>query len=430
MGRVTVTRRPGRSHYYTRIDGKYVSTGQVDQRAAIDAATRMRVVGIEAYRNGKRTLSTELPELIEEHLKFLAERDGRDREHIRKKQTQLTKPIQDGVFRKLRDVGKRSFEPWLNRLPCGPKTRNEYLTAWNVFLDWLVYEDRLDQNPLKGRIRRAKAPRHARRSRRALTLDETRRLSSVAGRHELLYLTAIGTGARRNELRQLLWSDVHETRPGAHIALRPETTKNGKGRILHLSPELAAEFKAARDLTKSERVFPQMPSHHTVDKHLALAGIAKHTEDGIACFHSLRHTFTTMIAKLTQDVRVASRMADHADITTTQLYLHTERGELAAVMAEFPELRATRRATVVVQAGHSPSIEERSSPSLTEAQMASVEALGPVVSEQVVRGLSMEPGGIEPPCRDSQRGASTRVVVGLISASRPATTPCASAQPD
>ncbi|GEM_PF-5565361 len=41
----------------------------------------------------------------------------------------------------------------------------------------------------------------------------------------------------------------------------------------------------------------------------------------------------------------------------------------------------------------------------------------------------MEPGGIEPPSRDSQQDASTRVVDRLISASHRGSTPCASAQP-
>ncbi len=43
--------------------------------------------------------------------------------------------------------------------------------------------------------------------------------------------------------------------------------------------------------------------------------------------------------------------------------------------------------------------------------------------------VGMEPGGIEPPSRDSQQDASTRVVDRLISASHRGSTPCALAQP-
>ncbi len=45
------------------------------------------------------------------------------------------------------------------------------------------------------------------------------------------------------------------------------------------------------------------------------------------------------------------------------------------------------------------------------------------------RNQIMEPGGIEPPCRDCQQDTSTSVVVGLISILHRATTPCPSIQP-
>lgn len=408
---VTVTKRPGRKHYYAWIEGRYVSTGQTDQRVAMQVAARMEAVGVQAYRQGKRTLRNKLPELIEDHLTDLRERDGRDDDHIRKKRMQLMRPVTDGVFRSLKDVKKRPFEQWLNTLECGPKTRSEYLTAWNVFLDWLVYEDRLDENSIKGRIRRPRITREARHTRRALTLDELGRLLEVSAPHDVLYLTAATTGARFKELKLLQWADVHEDDATPHIVLRPETTKNRKGRKPCISAELADALREARTRAKSPLVFRRMPSHHTVDKHIEAAGIAKRTEEGVACFHSLRHTFTTIIARQTGDARLAQRMADHADITTTQRYLHTEREEHAAVMRHFPTLRATGRATPVVQTGDIRSLEVPPCPDSESAVSPSVEGIWPDESEQVVRCLEVEPGGIEPPSRYSQRIASTRVVV-------------------
>ncbi len=357
-----ITKRPGRKHYYTWIDGRYVSTGQTDQRLALQAASRMAVVGVEAFRRGKQTLRESLPDLIESHLEHLAKHDGRGVEHIRKKRIHLMRPIEDGAVRTLKDVKKPIFEPWLNDLGCGPKTRNEYLTAWYVFLDWLVYEGRLNENPIRGRIRRARVVPQDTRRRRAFTLDEIGRLLSAAGPRELLYMTAATTGARFNELKQLLWADVHEADAEPHIVLRAATTKNRKGRTQHITAELASALARARPRAMTPRVFRRMPSHHTIDKDIRSAGIAKRTDDGIACFHSLRHTFTTMIARQTGDARLAQRMADHADITTTQRYMHTERQEHAAVMQSFPPLRATRRASGVVQNGPNVPVTVSTSP--------------------------------------------------------------------
>ena len=423
MAGVTVTKRPGRKHYYARIDGRYVSTGHTDQRVAMQTAVRMQTVGVDAYRRGKRTLNESLGDLIESHLEYLTKRDGRGPEHIRKKRYQLTHPIEGRAFRTLKDIKKQTFERWLDSLPCGPKTRNEYLTAWNVFLDWLVFEGRLDENPIRGRIRRSRVLPDDREVRRALTLDELSRLLISAGRRELVYLAAMATGARFNELKQLLWSDVHEAVDEPYIVLRPTTTKNRKGRVQCITDELAEALADDRVEAKTDRVFRGMPSHYTVDKDLATAGIAKHTDEGVACFHSLRHTFTTIIAKQTKDVRLAQRMADHADITTTQGYLHTEQIEHAAVMREFPQLRATGRATGMVQTGLSVSNGDQSGRGESDTQVSATEALRPDVSEPVVRSLVMEPGGIEPPSRDSQQDASTSVVTGLISTAGRAATP-------
>lgn len=241
-------------------------------------------------------------------------------------------------------------------------------------------------------------------------------------------MTAATTGARFNKLKQLLWADVHEADAEPHIVLRAATTKNRKGRTQHITAELASALARARPRAMTPRVFRRMPSHHTIDKDIRSAGIAKRTDDGIAYFHSLRHTFTTMIARQTGDARLAQRMANHADITTTQRYMHTERQEHAAVMQAFPPLRATRRASGVVQNGPNVPVTVSTSPLENIVQVSGSEGFGLFVSNHDVRCLEMEPGGIEPPCRDSPLGASTRVVGVLISASGRAPTPSHSAQ--
>lgn len=373
MARVKVTKRPGRKRYYAFLEGRYVSTGHTDQRLASDAAQRMAAVGVQAFREGKRTLSNRLPALIEDHLKHLAECDGRDAEHIRKKRTHLMSPVDAGVFRVVRDVNKRAMAQWLESLTCGPKTRNEYLTSWNVFLDWLVFEDRLDENPIRGRIRRARVRSEDQRERRAFTLEELRRLLGVAGPRWLVYLIAATTGARKSELGQLRWADVHENASNPHVVLLASTTKNGKQRTQWLTDEAASALAEARQAASTDRVFPTMPSHHTVDKDLKNAGITKTTDDGVLSFHCLRHTYATFVARASKDVRLVQRMVDHADITTTQRYLHAEPIEQITTMKGFPRLiaagRATGRASDVVQSGQIMPTEGEACPSVSWSQV-------------------------------------------------------------
>ncbi len=418
---VQISKRDGRKHYYAWIEGRYVSTGHTDQRLAMQAASQMESVGVEAYRQGKRNLSESLPDLIEEYLEYLRDEDHRKPEHLRKKRVHLMAAVNAGAVRKLRDVRKQTIEPWLKSLTCGSKTRNEYLNAWNVFLKWLVYEGRLNENPIRNRIRRAVVQKHETTKRRPLTFDEIEKLLSVSGERALLYQTAASTGARLGELQQLRWDCVHEDATPPTIELRPETTKNGNGRAKAIPIELVDALRDARPSATSMMVFPTRPSHHTIDRDLERAGIPKRTEEGVASFHSLRHTYTTWGAAESKDVRVAQRLADHSDIKTTQRYLHTSLEEEAELIARFPSLRATRRATDVVQTSQNESNDVLSSPTPERTQPESSETLSLTESNKVVRCREMEPGGIEPPCRDSQNPASTRVVRCLISISRTGT---------
>lgn len=418
MKSIKLIKRSGRKTYSVWIDGRYISTGQTDERLARATARQIIAVGVESWKNGKRSLSQSLFDLIEEHLIYLRDVDGRAAKHISKKRMQLSLPLDNGQMRTLKDVTKSRVQAFLASLECGPKTRNEYQTAWNVFLDWLVYQDRLPENPIKGRIRRARVKPKDQAKRRHFTLDELDRLLTVAGKREAVYLIAAVTGARKGELEKLIWSNVREMDERPHVVLRDETAKNDKSRKQFLSTEAVEVFARMRVRADTDRVFQTMPSHHTFDKDLATAGIDKRTPDGVACFHSLRHTFTTISARVSKDTRIAQRMADHTDIKTTQRYMHTEADEVYAVVQQFPQLRATKRASEVFNRSQNVSSEGDLSLAESKPQVTVNDSLSPRLSSHVEHGLSMEPGGIEPPCRNGRFGASTRVVSDLISTLR------------
>lgn len=103
---------------------------------------------------------------------------------------------------------------------------------------------------------------------------------------------------------------------------------------------------------------------------------------------------------MTKDARLAQRMADHADITTTQGYLHTEQSEHAEVMRGFPTVgrdaeRAVKRAVVGGKWGQNESIEVLSKSNENGTQMTMNESLSAVKSYRVQGREIMEPGGIE-----------------------------------
>lgn len=209
-----------------------------------------------------------------------------------------------------------------------PRTANEYLETACAFLNWCVRSGYLEQNPL-ARVGKA-ALTERRRVRRALADDELRRLLESAGPRRLLYLTAMYTGLRRNELRQLQWGDVHLDAAQPHVRLRAATTKNRKAESIPLHPELVAELRAARPARAgpTSPVFDRIPTNKTRRRDYERAGIARLDERGRQSdFHALRLTYCTMLHRQGVPLRQAMALMRHSDARlTTQVY--TDQGML------------------------------------------------------------------------------------------------------
>lgn len=79
---------------------------------------------------------------------------------------------------------------------------------------------------------------------------------------------------------------------------------------------------------------------------LKAAEIAKHDETGtVLDFHSLRHTFGTLLAASGVHPRVAQDLMRHSTITLTMgIYTHPSLESRMGALGKLPELRATKAA--------------------------------------------------------------------------------------
>ena len=241
------------------------------------------------------------------------------------------------------------------------QTSNDYLQAVKQFVHWLVDNDRLDRSPF-ARLKGGNVKLDRRHDRRDLPPAELTKLLTVSrvstktfrgltGEDRFhLYLTACGTGFRTSELAALTPDafDLDATPPTA--TLRAEDTKNKKSATQPLPPEVVEAMRpylAGREA--DEPIWPGSWVDRSADMlkiDLAVAGIPYVVEgphgDLYADFHSLRHSFITMLERTGISPKSAQELARHSDVRLTlQRYTHKTLHDLGTAVEGLPSFLPT-----------------------------------------------------------------------------------------
>jgi len=178
-----------------------------------------------------------------------------------------------------------------------------------------VYDIR-KRNEIRGRIR-------------FLSSDERDRLLQACAQSKwpllhTLVLLALSTGARRGELINLTWGDIHLSAACPQISL--STSKNGDPRVL---PILGQASTQLRDLDRenngrNKHLFPRSPQHDepyaSFDPIWRLALNEAHVSN--FHFHDLRHTCASYLAMQGASFVEIAAVLGHRDLRTSQRYSH------------------------------------------------------------------------------------------------------------
>jgi len=173
----------------------------------------------------------------------------------------------------------------------------------------------------------------------------------------------------------LKWEDVDFQNRA--IVIRAENSKNGKQEYLEMPEVLTTVLKDLKCTRRSEYVFTNRDGNHYRDIRAAhraalrwagilesdrkelerISGLAERVaaeKRNSVTFHSVRHTFATMLAMTSKDLMRVKQALRHADIATTMQYAHScEDGRREAVegveslLAEKPEINVEKRVEVV-----------------------------------------------------------------------------------
>lgn len=263
----------------------------------------------------------------------------RSRKHLAYTRNRIGRLCDECGWQRLSDITSDGFNRWRSQQTLGPKTCNEYLGHISAFLTWLQKNGHLAHHPLKT-VSKAETKGKERYVRRALLDAERDQLMQTGGWRGLVYFLAAFTGLRKGEIRSLLWVDMHLDGARPFIAVRAATTKNSKTAQQPLVPALASALQALRSQERATtgKVFRRgVPKAKTFLQDLAACKIPHLDELGRRVdFHSLRHTFNTMLQRAGVPPRVIMELMRHSDLRlssttytdTTCLPLFVEMGKL------------------------------------------------------------------------------------------------------
>ena len=226
-----------------------------------------------------------------------------------------------------------------------PGSRARLLTSLKQFFKHLQLEQIREDNPA-GRIQ---GPKQGRKLPDTLSVDEIDKmvaaidLSHPQGhRNRAIIETLYGCGLRASELTSLRLSDLIFEEGFIQVIGKGDKQRFvpiGDTTIKYINQyvqEQRVHLKvqpSSRDIVFLNRRGGQMTRamvFHIVKQFTTKAGITKKVSP-----HTLRHSFASHLLEGGADLRSIQMMLGHESITTTEVYLHTDRSELKRIVEEF-----------------------------------------------------------------------------------------------
>ncbi len=151
-----------------------------------------------------------------------------------------------------------------------------------------------------------------------------------------LFTTAFYTGMRRSELINMKWNWIDFEQNIINVQCSDTfTTKSKKERIIPISPTLMAllanQLPKVIEIDKNNFVFTRIPGIKLTDdfvtKQFKISVRAGGLDDKIH-FHTLRHSFASMLVQRGVSLYVVKELLGHEDLSTTQIYSHLQNQNL------------------------------------------------------------------------------------------------------
>lgn len=222
------------------------------------------------------------------------------------------------------------------------KDRKNLLAAWSWGIKFL---DLPERNPFS-RVEKFASDRH---ERQVPTLDDFWKVFHIIDNDQdrLLLYCYLQTGARRDELFRLTWSDIDFF--GKRLRLSWRKNKIGEWR----SQWISVKDDLVEWLLRHKKRVPKAQEHVFVSyRNLAyeyrqhwLKRLCHQARVKPFGFHGIRHLFASILAARNVPLVEIQYMLRHTSLATTQRYIHRLKKENREVLAALPGLPGSEKST-------------------------------------------------------------------------------------
>lgn len=231
---------------------------------------------------------------------------------------------------KLRSVDVRDLERFLavKQSEASRWTARRVYIALASMFQKAVQWGYIESNPFRG-IKRPTPP-----ERRPLHFSKEELNALLASLRDpqlkILVQTGVFTGMRLGELLSLMWEDVSFEKVEIHVRNKNGfVTKSKKERTLPMHPTLKKILMDWRKKSRSQLVFAREETLRWGVSQMSIRFKSALKRSPLPeqrkrelHFHSLRHTFATMLLQQSVPIYTVSRMLGHSSVRTTEIYAH------------------------------------------------------------------------------------------------------------
>ena len=160
------------------------------------------------------------------------------------------------------------------------------------------------------------------------------------------------TGQRKDEVRSLVWGDLHLDEVQPYVLVRESTTKDKDKRAVPLHRDLATLLREMRPFhaTPTTSVFfGRFPTYESLRADLVRAGIAHTDKLGrVVHFQAFRKTWQTLGVRYGINQRAAQEVLGHSDPSlTARAYTDVAALALHSEIAKLPWISGSEKSTQI-----------------------------------------------------------------------------------